>query len=209
MELSPARQKLLFLVIVVVLAVIGYYVVLPGLKHHNAAAPATATVTGSPSQPSAPTYSAAPVATQSPNGPVNIYSWLPFTEAGLATAAAVTTRFCVDYDTYTYTESASAYVGKMSALMTSGLASILQEGYTTPGTAALRTGKKEISSGTATITSLRAFGQTSLIFVVNITQNLVSSGKTSSGTTPYAVTVTDTTDGWQVSDIELASLGNT
>src|SRR6202044_3404614 len=142
-------------------------------------------------------------------GPVNIYNWLPFTEQDLAAAAAVTTGFCVDYDTYTYTESAFAYIGKMSALMTSGLAARLQEGYTTPGTAALRTGKKEISPGTATITSLRAFGQTSLIFVVNVTQNLVSSGKTSSGTTPYAVTVTDSTDGWQVSDIELASLGNT
>ena len=207
MELSPARQKLLFLVIVVVLAILGYYVLLPGLKHHNAAAPATATTT--PSQPPAPTYSAEPVVTQSPSGPVNIYSWLPFTQADLADAAAVTTRFCVDYETYTYTESASAYIGKMSALMTSGLAAILQEGYTTPGTAALRTGKKEISSGTATITSLRAFGQTSLTFVVNVAQSLVSSGKTSSGTTPYAVTVTNSDDGWQVSDIELASLGNT
>jgi hypothetical protein len=207
MELSPARQKLLFLVIVVVLAVLGYYVLLPGLKHHNAAASATAT--SSPSQLPAPTYSAQPVVTQSPSGPVNIYNWLPFTQTELADAAAVTTRFCVDYETYTYTERTSAYIGKMSALMTSGLAAILQEGYTTPGTEALRTGKKEISSGTATITALRAFGQTSLTFVVSVTQNLVSSGKTSSGTTPYAVTITDTTDGWQVSDIELASLGNT
>jgi hypothetical protein len=207
MELSPARQKMLFVVIVAVLAVLGYFVVLPGLKHNSAAAGATAT--SSPSQPPASAVSAAPVVTESPSGPVNIYSWLPFTEADLADAAAVATQFCVDYETYTYTESATTYIGKMSPLMTADLASSLQEGYTAPGVASLRTGKKQISSGTAAISSLRAFGQTSLTFVVNVTQHLVSGGGTSNAASQLAITVTGSGDSWQVNDVELASLGNT
>jgi hypothetical protein len=207
MELSPARQKLLFVVIVAVLAILGYFVVLPGLKHSNTAAGTTAT--SSPSQPPAPVVSAAPVVTESPSGPVNIYAWLPFTQADLADAAAVTTQFCVDYETYTYTESASAYIGKMSSLMTSQLAAALQEGYTVPGVAALRAGKKQISSGTATISSLRAFGQTSMVFVVNVTQHLVSGGGVSNAPSQLAITVIGSGDSWQVNDVELASQGNT
>jgi hypothetical protein len=115
----------------------------------------------------------------------------------------------VDYETYTYTESAAGYIGKMSSLTTTGFAAALQEGYTAPGVASLRTGKKQISSGTAAISSLRAFGQISLTFVVNVTQHLVSGGVTSTAPSQFAVTVTGAGDSWQVSDIELASLGNT
>ena len=39
---------------------------------------------------------------------MDIYSWLPFTQQGLADAATVTVKFVVDYNTYTYTESADS-----------------------------------------------------------------------------------------------------
>src|SRR5271170_4860928 len=102
MEMSPARQKLLFVAIVVALALLGYYLVLPGLNHHTAATAAPA-LSSSPSQSPDPVYSAAPVVTKSSSGSVSIYDWLPFTEANLAAAAQATTQFCVDYETYTYT----------------------------------------------------------------------------------------------------------
>jgi hypothetical protein len=212
MELSPARQKLLFVVIVVVLAVLGYYLVLPATHHKNgtAASPA-ATSSTVPAAPLATvTPAAPPVVVQTPAaGAVNIYNWLPFSQQDLADAAAVTTQFCVDYNTYTYTESATAYLAKMNGLVVSGLAAVLKDGYTTPGTASLRTAQKWISSGTATIETLRAFGQTSLTFVVSTAQHLVTSGGTQNKTTPYAVTLTGSGTNWQVSDIELASAGNT
>src|ERR1700722_4744851 len=211
MELSPARQKKLFVVLVVVLAALGYYVVLPGLHHHAAAtAPSprpTPSASPSTSSAAAPAVTVVPVAT--PSGAANIYNWLPFTQADLADAAALTVRFCVEYETYAYTEKAAGYTAAMNGLVTSGLASTLQEGYSAPGVAALRTGQKQISSGTASITSLRAFGQTSMTFVVSVGQRLVSTRGTTSSTTPFAVTVTGSGDTWQVSDIELASLGNT
>ena len=46
---------------------------------------------------------------------MNIYAWLPFTQQDLAAAASVAVRFGVDYDTYTYTESAAAYVKPWAA----------------------------------------------------------------------------------------------
>jgi hypothetical protein len=212
MELSPARQKLLFFLIVVVLAALGYYLLLPALHGTSKAAGAA----GSPAprkaatEPVVPAVTVAPVNTQAPaTGPVNIYNWLPFTEQNLVAAAQVTTRFCVDYDTYTYTESAAAYIGKMDGLIDSELAATLQDGYQAPGVKGLRTGQKQISSATATITTLRAFGQQSLTFVVTISQHLVSSKGTSNSSPAFAVTVTGSANSWQVSDIEPALAGNT
>jgi hypothetical protein len=48
---------------------------------------------------------------------VDIYSWLPFTQQDLAAAAAVTEKFLVDYNTYSYTETADGYVAKMNGLI--------------------------------------------------------------------------------------------
>jgi hypothetical protein len=75
--------------------------------------------------------------------------------------------------------------------------------------AKLRTSQKQVSSGTAVISSLRAFGTSSLTFVVTAGQRLATSDGTSTGSTQYAVTVTGSGSSWQVSDIELESAGNT
>jgi hypothetical protein len=147
---------------------------------------------------------ASPAAT----GTVNIYSWLPFTQQDLADAAAVTVKFCADYNTFTYTQSAASYVATMNGLITGQLSTTLQASFATPGVASLRKSQKQLSTGTAAIVSLRAFGPSSLTFVVNGTQRLVSSKGTTNGTNQYAVTVSGSGASWQVSDIELASAGN-
>jgi hypothetical protein len=213
-DLSPAQQKAVFVLVVVVLVALGYWLILPKLSHsdgHSAAdstspaasAPASASAPGTPETP-APAVTASPTAT----GNLNIYSWLPFTQQGLADAASVTEKFSVDYNTFSYTESPAAYVAKMSGLITGQLATTLQTSYSTAGVAALRTSEKQISTGTAVINSLRAFGPTSLTFIVTTGQRLVSSKGTTNGSTQYAVTVTGSGSSWQVDDIELASAGN-
>jgi hypothetical protein len=212
-DLSPGQQKAVFALIVVVLAALGYWLILPKVTHSHsqatpAAAPSATTPAAAPSNvPSnvPGTAPASPVAT----GSVNIYSWLPFTQQNLADAAALTVKFCVDYDTYTYTESAAAYVATMNGLVTGQLATTLQASYNTAGVASLRKSQQQVSTGTAAISSLRAFGSSSLTFVVNTTQKLVSSKGTTHGSTQYAVTVTGSGSSWQVDDIELASAGNT
>jgi hypothetical protein len=210
MDLSPGQQKAVFAVIVIVLAALGYWLVVPAVTrshgHPQAAVPPTATGITSPaaSPPSAPAASPSPVAA----GTVNIYSWLPFTQQDLAAAAEVTVRFSVDYNTFTYTESAAGYVGQMSGLITSQLATTLQAAYETAGVAKLRTSQKQVSTGTAVINSLRAFGPSSMTFTVTAGQRLASANGTTTGSTQYAVTVSGSGRSWQVSDIELASAGD-
>ena len=48
-----------------------------------------------------------------------------------------------------------------------------------------------------------------MTFTVTAGQRLVTRNGTSSGSTQYAVTVTGSGASWQVSDIELATAGNT
>jgi hypothetical protein len=210
-DLSPRQRSALFVLVVIVLAAFGYYLVVPALSHSpahpRAAASPAPSVASTPTQTgggAAPTVSASAVAA----GGVNIYAWLPFTQADLAAAASVTVRFGVDYDTFTYTENAAAYIGAMDRLITGQLAATLRAAYQVPGVAALRKSQKQVSTGTAVIDSLRAFGPSSITFIVTAGQRLVTTSGTTSGSTQYAVTVTGSGSSWQVSDIELESAGN-
>jgi len=197
-------------VVVVVLAALGYWLLVPKVDHSHgqaqpAASPAPAvTVPGSQAAPgSSPPATVAPATA----GGVDIYSWLPFTQQGLAAAAAVTEKFVVDYNTYTYTESADDYVGRMNGLITTQLADTLRGLYSTPGVVKVRTSQKQVSTGTAVIDSLRTFGPSSLTFIVTGTQHLTTSKGSSSGSSQYAVTLTGSGTSWQVNDIELSSVG--
>jgi hypothetical protein len=219
-DLSPGQQKAVFVLVVVVLAALGYWLILPKVTHSHGSAQAATQGTqgtqsaqgtqGSTQAATAPAQVPTPAVTASPAtaGNVSIYSWLPFTQQGLAEAAEVTVKFGIDYNTYTYTESAAAYVAKMSGLITGQLANVLKASYETAGVAQLRTGQKQISTGTAAISSLRAFGPSSLTFVVTTGQRLVTSSGTTNGSTQWAVTVIGSGGSWQVDDIEPASAGN-
>ena len=210
MDLSPGQRSAVFAVVVVVLAVLGYFLVVPALTHsHGSAQAATSPSAVPPAVTSAPPAVVPTVtASAAAAGGVDIYSWLPFTQQDLATAASVAVQFGIDYNTFTYTETAAGYVARMGGLVTGQLASTLQTEYQTPGVAKLRTSQQQVSTGTAAIISIRAFGPSSLTFIVNAGQRLVTTNGTTSGSTQYAITVTGAGSTWQVSDIELQDLGN-
>jgi hypothetical protein len=204
-ELSPRQRGVVFAVIVIALAALGYYLVVPAVTHSHPRAAASPAPTPTPTQTApAPTVTAS----AADAGGVDIYAWLPFSQQDLAAAASVTVRFSVDYNTFTYTQSAASYVGAMGGLITGQLAATLRAGYEIPGVARLRTSQKQVSTGTAVISSLRAFGPSSMTFIVTAGQRLATANGTSSGSTQYAVTVTGSGSSWQVSDIELESAGN-
>ena len=212
MELSPRQRTAVFIAVVAALAALDYYLVVPAVTHsHGSAQKAASTPASTPSAAAPATTTQAPSvqASAAAAGGPDIYAWLPFTQHGLATAASVAVRFSVDYNTFTYTESATDYVGAMADLVTSQLAGTLRAVYQTPGVAKLRTSQKQVSSGTAAISSLRAFGPSSITFIVTAGQRLATSNGTSNASTQYAVTVTGSGGSWQVSDIELESAGNT
>ena len=214
MDLSPGQQKAVFALVVVVLAALGYWLVLPKVSHSSAQAQPTRTPSPTESVPSAPPTSAANspggsagATTPGATGSVNIYSWLPFTQQGLTAAATVTQEFLADYDTYSYIESARAYVGKMGGLITGQLSTTLQDLYASPGVAKLRNDQQQVATATAVINSLRSFGTSSLTFIATATQHLATAKGSSNGSTRYAITVTGSGTSWQVNDIELSSAG--
>jgi hypothetical protein len=203
MDLSRGQQRLLFVVLVLALAGLGIYLL--GSRSGTTAQPPAKPSPSAPPLTSAP---AAAPATGSDSGGANIYQWLPFSQQDLTDAARATVAFAADYETWSYTEPAAAYVAKMSGLVTPEFAASLQNGYSTPGVAALRTAQKQISTSSGAIASLRSFGTGSMTFVVNIAQQLATTAGTAHKTQQYAVTVVSVASGWQVNDVELAGAGN-
>ena len=215
MELSPLQRFAIFAVVVLVLAGLGVYLFLPqssvaGGRGHPAGrqhspGPGTSQ-SGSAPPGTGPGSSPSPA----PSGPAapDIYQWLPFSQAGLTAAADKTTTFAAHYGTYSYTESTQTYLAPMQPLMTSQLATVLGRAYSAPGLVASRTAAKQSATATASILALRAFGPSSLTFVVAVAQRISSTKGTSRQSTDYAVTLSGDGTSWQVTDIELSSAGN-
>jgi hypothetical protein len=158
---------------------------------------------GAPSSPALPDPTA-PIGSRG----ADIYQWLPFRPADLAKASEVAVKFGDLYDMFSYSESASAYAKSLQQIAASDLVESLQRGYATPGLAGPRVRNKQVSTGKATVNSLRAFGPGSFTFVVTIVQKITATRGSSNNSTQYAVTVVGGASQWQVSDIELATAGN-
>jgi hypothetical protein len=215
MELTTGQQRLLFVVVVLALAGLGFYLVRGhGSGGTPAAAPSpsatasgTQTATGSAasSVPPATVPAATPVSTA---GGAEIYQWLPFTPDDLAAAADTTLKFATDYATWSYTEDTAAYAAKLTSLVTAKEMPVLESAYATPGVAAQRKADKQVSTGSGTIDIIQAFGTGTITFFVTITQKVTSTQPASTQSDKYAVTVVSSGDGWQVDNIQLSTLGN-
>lgn len=210
MDLTSRQRLLAFALTVLVLAGLGAFLFVKGTDHHTASPRPSPSARATPatSSPAPAQSSPPPTGAAGTSSPVNIYNWLPFSQPQLAKAAAVVTDFSAYYGTYSYTESAASYVSRMQGLATSQLAQTIGSGYAAPGLTSQRKQQKQVSSGSAQIDSLRAFGPSSITFVVTITQKITATSGASRQVNQYAVTVTENGGTWQASSIELASVGN-
>ena len=206
MELSTFQRFAAFAVVVLVLAGLGAYLFLPQ------SSAAGGSPRPPPSGPASPTHGPSPASPGSPGSSgtaaPNIYQWLPFTQSDLSIASATTISFAAHYGTFSYTQSAQAYLAPMRPEVTSQLADVIGRAFAAPGLVATRTSARQTATATASILALRAFGPSSLTFVVAIVQRITSSKGTRQQSTDYAVTLTGSGSAWQVSDIELSSAGN-
>jgi hypothetical protein len=210
MELSPVQRITAFAVVVIVLAGLAVYLFLPSAAVSGATPPGPAATSPGGQPVAVPSGQPTPAATGSPAGLVpDIYRWLPFTSAGLTSAARVAVAFGVDYGTFSYSQNTAAYLAAMQPLITSQLRQVIGRAYGAPGVTATRLSNKQVSSGAAAITSLRGYGPSSLTFVMVITERITDSKGQHEQSTNFAVTVTGGGTTWQVSDIEYASAGNT
>lgn len=201
MDPSPAVRRVAFAVIVCAFAALGAYLLAPAVHRGSTSAGQPRAV--SSATPPVPSQSSARVA-----GSASIYQWLPFTQAGLTAAAQVVVRFADAYGTYSYTQGGAAYVAPLQSVASAQLVRQIEAAYEAPGVATARLGQKQVSTASTTIGSIRAFGPGSLTFVVLVAQQITSAAGGSQQTTDYAVTVSGSSDSWQVSDVELASAGN-
>jgi hypothetical protein len=216
MELTPGRQRLFFVVVVILLALLGIYLVGPGRSRGAApaasTAPANAAASVSPSPLGVPSAVVAPTPVAvAPVKGANIYNWLPFTQQDLATAAGVTLAFTAADETFSYTDTAATYAGRLSSLVTSDLLQTLESQFAPPGEQQQRVQQHLVSKSSGSIVSIRSFGaapQTSITFVVDITVQTTASAKTTSVTSQWAVTAVTAPGGWAVHDIEPAAAGN-
>jgi hypothetical protein len=213
MDLTPGRQRLLFVLIAVVLVGLGAYLI--SNRHSSggtAASPSTPSPSPSGSAPSGVPPSAVPSATPvSTAGGAEIYQWLPFSAADLAAAAQTTEDFAKAYATWSYKTSKDAYGAQLKGLTTAQELSILEDTYDTAGVAQARSAGKQVSTGTGSITRIFTFGAgpVSITFVVAIDQQVTTNGTTSAVPgSNYTITVVSSGGGWQVSDIELQGVGN-
>jgi hypothetical protein len=222
MELTAAQRRIVFALVVLVLAGLGVYLFTTtghgtaasgaarggaGQGGGGAAAPPASTPppTSAPvtSPPASPTVTT-PTASRAPD----IYQWLPFTRSGLASAASVAVKFGTAYGTFSYTEKTTAYVGSMRTLITPQLSGQISAAYAAPGVASLRARRKQVSAGSARIASLRAYGPSSLTFIVSVTEQITATKGSGPLTTSYAVTLTGGDSSWQVSGLEYEGAGN-
>ncbi len=220
MDLTPGRQRLIFVVVAVVLVGFGIFLI---KSRHSGGSSAATSPSASTSQSSASTGGSAgsqaasgppssvPAATPaSTAGGAEIYQWLPFTAANLSAAAQATLTFAKDYSTWSYRESAADYAATMSSIVTPPELAIIKNDYSTSGVAAQRTADKQVSTGTGTIDSIRSFAAgPSITFVVTINQQVTSTQPASTQPNQYAITVASSGGAWQVNDFELSQLGNT
>jgi len=221
MNLTPGQRRLLFVVIVIVLAGLGIYLI-SGAHHGTTAAPAPSPTATSPttggSSASASASAYVPPATVPPASPpattaggANIYQWLPFSQADLGVAATTTVTFATDYATWSYTETKAAYGAKLAAVATSHEVATLQfDQYGTSGVAGQMTKEKQVSTGSGTIESINTFSTspTSITFSVTIAQKLASTTGTTTSTPTYLITIVPAGSAWQVDDIQLPGQGN-
>jgi hypothetical protein len=210
MDLNAGQRKAVFGLIVVLLVGLGVYLFVSSDRsggHSPAAATHSPAAQAIPSATPAATPSPDPAATAGLSDP-DIYQWLPFTQAQLASAAAVVTQFGDAYGTWSYSQDATSYVASMHSMVTSELADVIGQGYSVPGVASQRSSEKQVSTGSVVINSIRAFGSSSITFVVTITERITATSGQSQVSNQYAVTAVSSGSVWQVNDIELATAGN-
>lgn len=200
---SPLRRRLAFAAIVCALVGLGAYLIGP-VAHHSRP-PARPAAANTPHPSALP--STAPVPATSAQLP-DIYQWLPFTQSGLAAAASIAVRFGDAYGTYSYTQTPAAYAATLRSLCSSALAQQVEAAYSVPGVTSARDSSKQVAVGAATVESIAAFGPTSITFTVQITQKTTATSGSSQQDTDYTLTLTGNGTSWQVTSVELASVGN-
>lgn len=139
---------------------------------------------------------------------------LPFTPGQISQATQLATRFAATYASHRYDETPSAYLARLTSMMSPQLRPGIERAATDPVTLTQRRRLEQITTAEARPDVIRALGPTSITFLITVTEHVATAHANRTDTSHYALTLAigqadDGSGGWQVYAIELASTGNT
>ena len=170
MDISPPGRRLIFGLIVCVLVALGAYLLGPVARGVGRSSPQRSPTP----RASRPAATASGPASTPADGQPDIYQWLPFTQAGLAAAASVVGpvrrrlwQLLLHAERHRLYRPARAdhrpAAGRPDR--SRGLLGARRRG-------GARAASKQVAVGTAMIASIRAFGPSSLTFLIQVAQQL-------------------------------------
>ena len=168
-----------------------------------------ACTSGHPCQAPRPAHAAsiAP-ATPSAAGSPALAALLPFNPVQLQAAAVLAGRFTASWDSWSWRQSPAAWLARLLPQAASELRPALAQAAGTPGIVAQRDATRQAATATATAAQIRDLTPGSVTVAVTVRQVITGTTGTTQVTASFAVTLTPDGTGWDVSDIEPASAGN-
>ncbi|RFU41733.1 hypothetical protein DZF91_10340 [Actinomadura logoneensis] len=207
MNLSDRQRKIVFGVLVVVLAAVGVYLTVASpTRHepsHRTARPAPVSG-GGPAAPASPPQG---ITAQVNAGNFDIYRLLPFSQQEFATAADTAQKFVAAYGTYRFDEQPDAYAARLRPLVSEQVAQQVAQGFAAPGIRQQRQQEQTVASCTATLDQVRDIGNNSIIFLVTGKQRITKAGGGGDDSKQWAVTVARDGNALKVSAFEPADVG--
>lgn len=205
MNLDDRQRKIVFAVLVAVLAAVGVYLTVAAPERGGGEPDAEPTIAATvPAGPASP-----PPGIQAAVNPedFDIYRLLPFSRTEFAGAAEVARKFVAAYGTYRYDEAPQKYTERLSGLVTDQLLAELARGHSSAGLVAQRKKDKTVATGSASLERVRDIGDNSIIFLVTGTQQVTGGGDETGESRQWAVTVVRDGGSLQVYAFEPADAG--
>lgn len=201
---SDSRRGLAFAGVVAVLAAVGIYLTM--ISSSDPDPPREQAVSGSSVPSQAPTSQAPSQVARTPSE-FDVYSYLPLSRAELAAAADLARRFTVSYGSFQYGEDPASFAGRLKVFATAEFGNELTRAVTTPGLVEQNRADAVVSSGSATVTSIRDMTASTVVFVVDSVRHVTAKSGAKDLAGQYAVTVIKLGSDWRIYNLELADAG--
>jgi hypothetical protein len=186
-------------------ATILVLVVVAVSRTHHTATPDNPVHPGGSSRPAAPATTGAPTSLTAGDAE----GLLPFTPSQISDAANLATTFAATYTSHRHDETPSAYLTRLTPMISPQLRPIIERAANDPATLNQRRRLQQITTAQAHPEAIRALGPSSITFLITVTEHVATAHANRNDTLHYALTLTQTGGEWQVYAIELAATGNT
>ncbi|WP_304453535.1 hypothetical protein [Nocardiopsis sp. YSL2] len=215
--LPERAQRAVFIGLVVVLVAFGLYLSVGGFGGDEPEEEPAAAPPDSGPPPAGPedsgglgglsTVAPSPIETTDEDD-LDVFDWMPFSEAEFRAAGATARAFGEAYGTIDYTQSPESYYAAMEDLATPEYAGVLSEATRAGAFWEEMSGVEAVAEGRAEVDRVRTFGEDSITFVVTV-QSITETGDAEFDEElgEFAVTVVRSGNRWRVFDFQPGDAG--